>query len=515
MSADGLRASLAAAPGDVEWPDPSPLGDELPPVEKFDVALLPSSLRALVEDISELMQAPADYAAAAALVALAGCVNRRAFVQPKVLDDSWKVVPNLWGALVGPPGVMKSPALRAVTSPLIEIEKSWQAEYECQEKAFWIKRRRNEIEWAAWAETVKKEYRDGLKGHSVTAAAAGPEKRIEDSDGPKQKRLILTDATFEALHEILTANPAGTLLVRDELTGWLAQLDRQGREGERQFSLQAWNGDGSFTIDRIGRGSLFVPAVCISLIGNIQPARLRSYLAQSAENAVVDDGMVQRFQALVWPDISGDWKNVDRKPQSSALKTAAEIYGKLVAIPVENPVAVRFDAEAQEIFNDWRTTLETRLRKDPGTAPQMLAHLAKYRSLMPSIAALLELADIDDFSRGAVISPDHAVAAVAWCRYLESHAWRVYSCIVSPQCYAARELARHLQEGHPKSSFTARDVYVKGWRGLDTPTCVTDALAILEASNWVRKAPKPPGAAGGRPTESWHVNPKVTSERGF
>ena len=51
------------------------------------------------------------------------------------------------------------------------------------------------------------------------------------------------DATTEKLHEILNENPAGVFVVRDELTGWLGELDKPGREGERAFYLQAWNGD--------------------------------------------------------------------------------------------------------------------------------------------------------------------------------------------------------------------------------------------------------------------------------
>lgn len=40
------------------WPEPTPLGGELPPVPTLDPELLPSSLRHLVEDVSERMQAP-------------------------------------------------------------------------------------------------------------------------------------------------------------------------------------------------------------------------------------------------------------------------------------------------------------------------------------------------------------------------------------------------------------------------------------------------------------------------
>ena len=52
-----------------EWPNPSPLGDDLPPVDSFALELLPQSLRPLVEDISDRMQTPPDFAAIAGIVA--------------------------------------------------------------------------------------------------------------------------------------------------------------------------------------------------------------------------------------------------------------------------------------------------------------------------------------------------------------------------------------------------------------------------------------------------------------
>ena len=74
---------------------PASLKLELPPVEPFDLELLPRSLRPLVRDVSERMQAPADFMAAAAVVELAASIGRRAFMQPKALDTTWRVVPNL------------------------------------------------------------------------------------------------------------------------------------------------------------------------------------------------------------------------------------------------------------------------------------------------------------------------------------------------------------------------------------------------------------------------------------
>ena len=208
------------------WPDPSPLGDELPLVQDFSLEFLPGSFRPLVEDLSERMQTPADFAGAAAIVALAGCVNRRAIIRPKAIDDSWAVIPNLWGAIVAPPGFMKSPVLHSVTRPLAKIQEFWHADYEQQASDYELTREEEELKLQAWREQNKQAYKAGKPAPLRPDSSAAP---------PTQKRLLLTDSTYEKLHEILSHNPAGVLVVRDELTGWLAGLDRQGHEGERAF----------------------------------------------------------------------------------------------------------------------------------------------------------------------------------------------------------------------------------------------------------------------------------------
>jgi hypothetical protein len=486
------------------WPDPAPLNDELPPVDSFDLQYLPESFRPLVEDVSERTQTPPDYAAAAAVVALAGCVNRRASIQPKAMDDSWRVVPNLWGAIVAPPGYMKSPILHAMTAPLNQIEDFWRADHKNRLAEFESAKVEAEIRQASWRELYKK----ALKEEKDLPI------RPDDSLGPPaERRLITTDSTFEKLHEILSQNPAGILTVRDELTGWLAGLDREGREGERGFFLQAWSGDASYTIDRIGRGSIHVPAVCVSLLGNIQPARLRWYLGDALQGGANDDGLFQRFQLLVWPDGPKSWTLVDRSPNVHAAAVANRVYSRLANLPVDDPTKLRFDPSAQELFFKWLSKLEIKIRGDKGLAPPMIAHLSKYRSLMPSLAALFEMADriADNGCLGEepLVDIDHARQAVAFCGYLESHANRVYSCLVSPESRAAIEMGRNISNAHFPEKFTTREIYLKGWAGLDSPEKARNALAVLEDAAWVRRVENPPSPAGGRPSETWSVNPKV------
>jgi hypothetical protein len=168
------------------------------------------------------------------------------------------------------------------------------------------------------------------------------------------------------------------------------------------------------------------------------------------------------------------------------------------------PLRFRFAAEAQELFIAWITELESKVRSDD-LHSELVEHLSKYRSLMPSLALLFELAD----GESETVTLVHAQQAAAWCDYLESHARRVYSMIVSPERQAAAELRRHLEAGWKRQDglFTVRDVYRNDWRGLNTPDAVRHTLMLLEDAGWVRRLETE--RTNGRPTEMYAINPML------
>jgi putative DNA primase/helicase len=349
---------------------------------------------------------------------------------------------------------------------------------------------------------------------SVKQSLPAPERPPDQPMPPVCRRLIVNDATFEALHQTMAENPAGVFVIRDELTGWWAMLDRAGREGERAFCLQAWLGDTGHTIDRIGRGTIHVEACCMSMLGGIQPGRLRSYLADALHDGPSNDGLIQRFQLLVWPDTQPGWTYVDRPPDAMAEQQAARIFLKLTELDPENPSCYRFSPDAQELFIDWLAELEEKLRGDE-LHPAVVSHLSKFRKTMPALALLFQMADWTADNGGVgVVSLDHARQAAAWTAYLEDHARRVYSCITTPQLRAARELAGKIKSRvvGGDGSFTCRDVYLKGWTGLDSPEAVRLAADLLADAGWLREQNDAPGPSGGRPSSRYWVNPKVYND---
>jgi hypothetical protein len=501
----------------MEWPDPVPIELQLMPVQQFTEDLLPDALRPLVLDIAERMQVPKDFPAISVVLCLAGAIGRRATIQPKAKDTSWVVVPNLWGGIVAQPGFMKSPVIQSVLRPLVAIEREWQAE---QEGALAEYRRRAaewEIKRSVWREQVKKQVNGGL----VVPIAQG-----DKPQPPVAKRIIVNDSTFEKLHETMRENPAGVLVIRDELTGWLAELDRGGREGERAFYLQAWNGDIGHKIERIGRGSIFVPACCLSMLGGIQPDKLRSYLSDASETRLQDDGLIQRFQLLVWPDPSPDYTYIDRLPDAAALDRAERVFRKLAHVDTDPNTVLRFTfaPDAQEWFVGWTEDLENTVRRGNSDLA-MVSHLSKYRSLMPSLALIFALADqaagfagfagfvgsgANDVRKSGTVSLEHACQAIRWCCYLESHARRIYGC-GTDATGAAKALSKKILEKRIACTgyINIREVYQNGWSQLDTPVKVKSAIEILSGAGWVREVVQEAGPTGGRPSERYQINPKV------
>jgi hypothetical protein len=308
-------------------------------------------------DISERMQIPPDFSAAAAVVALGSIIGRGCGIYPKRHDD-WLVAPNLWGAVVGRPSLMKTPAVSEGQKPLTRLEAEAREEHQEAARAFEVDREVFKINRAVIAEDLKKALK---KGNETAVDAAREKLSAIESEEPTRRRYQTQDGTTEKIGELLIENPRGLLVNRDELIGWFRSLDRDGREGDRAFYLEAWNGNRAFTYDRIGRGTMDIPALCISVFGAMTPGPLSTYVYQANRGGIGDDGLLQRFQVFVWPDAPNEWKNVDRFPDTREKNRAWEIFKGLSggipgAIQEEGSAipALRFSPAGQEVFDTWR-----------------------------------------------------------------------------------------------------------------------------------------------------------------
>jgi hypothetical protein len=460
-----------------------------------------------MEDIAELMQCPPDFLAVAVITILGSLVGRKIGIKPKQFDD-WLVVPNFWGCVVGRPGLMKSPALEKALVPLrrlvAEADKKFAAEMEENEVNALLSSHDAKIANSKIGLLLKK----GKKKAALTEAKAIVNKK---ADVPVCRRYETNDPTIEKLGVLLAQNPNGLLLFRDELVGFFRGLDKEGHEGDRATYLEMWNGTGPFTSDRIQRGTTRANAI-ISILGGIQPDLLVSYVREAVRGGQGADGLLQRFQLFVWPDVSKIWRNIDRWPNKEAKNQAFEVFNYLDNITAADVGAdttgdipfLRFSHDAQFRFNFWRADLEKRLRS--GTEHEAFeAHLSKYRKLVPALALLSHLMS---HATGPV-SLAALDKALRWATYLECHARRVYSAVLRPDTAAARELAKHLLRKDLSERFTLRETYRKGWAGLSSKEDAEAATEILSDLGWIRELSQLGRMNGRPPSPAFEINPKI------
>lgn len=452
--------------------------------------LLPECFKPWVLDISERMQVSPEFVMAPALVSFSSVVGRKIGIHPKRQDD-WFVVPNLWGAIVARPGYFKSPTIAEAMRPLDMLSERSRIENEANQHHLNASKMIASMQLEALKDNIKKaiKERDYERIEQLKDEATRFEQQSNE-ENLLERRYKTNDATVEKVARLLNENPNGLLLLRDELNGWLQTLNKAGREGDREFYLESWNGYGSYTVDRVGSGTLHVPALCLSVFGGIQPGKLQAYVERSVQCSVEDDGLLQRFQMLIYPELSPTWDNIDRSPNTLARDRVFEIFNRVDS--VKNPEAkktpgVRFSEPAQEAFNGWRRQLESRLRSNEIGCSAFESHLAKYRSLMPSLALLFWILEDPNHIHGAApVSLSATMLAIHWCDFLEKHALKAYRIGQSAEAQATKKLAECVEQGLIPHASTVRTIYRRQLSHLKTPQLVEQALESLEELNWLR-----------------------------
>jgi hypothetical protein len=302
---------------------------------------------------------------------------------------------------------------------------------------------------------------------------------------------------------------------QDELFGLLMRLDTNGQESSRAFYLEAWNGQQDYTFDRMGRGTVRIPRLCFSMLGGLQPSKLREYLRSAVYGGKGDDGLAQRLQMLVYPDIAPDWVQVDRLPDIAAATAAEDVFTRLATLdpitlgarqvyPDSIPV-FRFAEDAQVLFNAWWSELENSLRGDE-RHPALESHISKYRKLVPALALLNHLIT---GSQGD-IGIDSLRRAIGWQKFLLTHANRAYAAVTSATMDSAKTLSRHIRRGALNDGFTVRDVYRNNWSLLNTAKEAFEAVEVLVDLGWLRaEQDKQVNGTDGRPTVRYYINPRL------
>ena len=215
-----------------------------------------------IADAAEGAGAPVDYVAAGLIASAASVIGNSRAVTPW---HPWIEPCILWVGLVGDPSSGKSPALDPTTEMIRKIEMEMAEGFDplhskWQETAARAKAERNQ-----WEEEVKKATKSREETPPMPVTAVEPPE-------PSRPRLRAADATIEALAALLAGNARGLIYQRDEIAGWIGNMDRYGGAGgDRAFWIEAYGGR-SYIVDRVKNTATdTIDRLSISLLAGVQP----------------------------------------------------------------------------------------------------------------------------------------------------------------------------------------------------------------------------------------------------
>lgn len=423
---------------------------------------LPNFVADFISDVAERMPTSPDYLLAGCVVATGSVIGAKCGVRPKAHDD-WVVVPNVWGMVIGHPGTKKTASLKTSFAPLEAINRTLVVKGFEEDKHY--------------KQALDKYQTERVKVEKVSAN--NKQLSLEETgcpeipDKPKRKRLIINDATPEVTQEYLAENPNGLLVFRDELFGLIQTCKKSQFENFRALLLECWNGTSSFSVDRIGRGSIFIERCCASVFGGIQPD-LFCKMVNESFSAGMNDGLLQRFQAVVWPENSEVWKLVDRPPNEFAVQEYTKFFefvfssnfAELGASRCRDLNVYVFEPAAQKRYYEWLHVLHNEIM--PKTfEPVMKQVFAKYESFLPQLSLIAHCWRCFAVREWRNISLEAVETGIELLEYFRSHTVKAYSETGIFFEDKKEVLLARIVAYFGKKAFYPREVYERGWSGFD------------------------------------------------
>ena len=134
-------------------------------------------------------------------------------------------------------------------------------------------------------------------------------KNVIEVKKPNRTQFIVGDITLEALFDFHDQNPNGIGILRDELSGWIKDLNKYREGSDLETYLSCWSNQ-EIVLTRKTSKSAYVPKAYVPIIGGVQPKILSNHYTE--ENK--DNGFLDRW-LLCYPDLDVELYNDNEMDQ--------------------------------------------------------------------------------------------------------------------------------------------------------------------------------------------------------
>lgn len=399
---------LRSLNGDGEPPPAEPKRPAVAPYTPFPVDTLPTAVARYVAAAATAIGCDASFVALPLLACLGRAVGNTRTIR---LKRSWCEPAIIWAAIVGKSGTHKTPAMAAATVFLEKRQADSIREYEDA-------LRQHEQDQALY----DRAYADWKK--SKTTTDPPPWK----PDQPSCRRYITSDATIEAIANLLGCQSDGLLVVRDELAGWLSGMAeyKGGKGSDLGHWLAMWSAT-AMTVDRKSTKVPFIhiPRASVGVVGGVQPAILRQAIGREHRQ----NGLCQRLLLAMpemtisgWTDATIDADAQDKMQQVFDrlfdLQPAADADGNAEPFPLD------LTPEAKTAFVEYFNAHEVEMHAHDD---DLAAAWSKLRAYTARLALVFQLCGwADGQASDSEVDQQSMIAAIELSRWFGREAERVY-----------------------------------------------------------------------------------------
>ena len=330
----------------------------------FPIEVLPDIAKVFVMEANRTLNNSIDYMGCTFLWCCSLLIGNRVKVEVK---SGWQEACSMWLALIGQPGVGKSPAIDIMSKPLNRINGQKIREYNKRYK-----------EW--------KEYQ---------ALDKEQKKKAIEVDEPVKNQFIVDDLTLEALIDLHEKVPTGVGVLKDELNGWIKDMNKYRGGGDLEAWLSSWSNKSVALVRKVSRSN-YIENTFIPVMGGIQPGVLESVF--TSENKA--NGFIDRI-LLSYPDLQVDCWNEAEMDENLAnhyellLQSISHLCERNTQIREDGSIVskiVKFSAESKKL---WQSIFDeiTAKQNDDNINQYMKSMLPKQKSYIPRFALIFDIID--------------------------------------------------------------------------------------------------------------------------
>lgn len=334
---------------------------------------LSESIQQIIEEHTKVYQCPRDLIVSAIFSIVGSAAGKRLVID----SGKYRNFPLLWLVIVAKSGMNKSAPIKKLLQPVRDVD----------------------------AENYKT-YKDGLKMWQDSG---------EQGQKPSFVQHLICDSTPEARNQVLSRNPNGILVFRDEVKGFLDDIGRYNKSGEISQLLSMFDAD-DVVINRKTDEPILIQKPFMSVIGTIQPDVLSSTFGS---DLLMSNGFNQRW-LFCYPNECPPTMYTDSRVSKEICDAWNEYIKKLMEF--DEQITLYFDDEAKAVYIEYYNRLQQKKMEADSYMASVYSKLQIQVLRWCGIAHLL--GDHADMTR---IIPQEMEYSVRCMGYFERCAERVFA----------------------------------------------------------------------------------------